>query len=252
VPPEYDASRAAYSNTRRSDPRFAALIERALGDARTVVNVGAGAGSYESPDREVIAVEPSETMRAQRPPDAPPAIAAYAEDLPLEDDSVDAALAAMTVHHWDDQRRGLAEMRRVARRRVVIFTYDASQAESLWLVRDYLPEIAEFDRERFLPIDELVEALGPAEASVERVPIPHDCRDGLLGAFWRRPERYLDPALLPGNSAFTGIGQEALERGLAKLRNDLDSGAWRHSYGGLLSREELDVGYRLVTAELGG
>ena len=183
VPPEYDASRAAYTLTRQPDPRFAAAIERALGDARTVVNVGAGAGAYESPDREVIAVEPSETMRAQRPPGAAPALAARAEQLPLDDDSVDAALATLTVHHWDDQLRGLAEMRRVARKRVVVFTFDAAEAEALWLVRDYLPEIAAYDRERFLTIDELVEALAPAEAAVELVPIPHDCRDGFLGAY---------------------------------------------------------------------
>ncbi|MEA2448619.1 MAG: hypothetical protein QOG63_551 [Thermoleophilaceae bacterium] len=251
MPPEYDASRAAYALTRRSDPRIAAAIERALGDARSIVNVGAGPGAYESPDREVIAVEPSATMRAQRPAGSAPVIAGHAEDLPLEDDSVDAALAVLTTHHWDDQLRGLAEMRRVARKRVVVFTFDVEQAGAFWLVRDYLPEIAEVDRRRFMPIDELVVALEPAEASVERVPIPHDCRDGFLGAFWRRPERYLDPALLPGNSAFGAIDPKALERGLAKLSNDLAAGAWRRRYGGLLSREELDVGYRLVIAELG-
>src|SRR3954453_16778303 len=229
--PQYDESRATYSLTRRPDPHFAAAIERALGDARTVVNVGAGAGAYESPDREVVAIEPSATMRAQRAPDAAPAIPAYAEELPLDADSVDAALAVMTVHHWRDPRRGLAEMARVARRRVVIFTYDPDQAETLWLVRDYLPEIAAYDRMRFMPIDELVEALGATEVAVERVPIPHDCRDGFLGAFWRRPERYLDPALLPGNSAFTGIERGALRRGLDDLRTDLDSGAWRRRYG---------------------
>src|SRR3954454_22080228 len=183
VPPEYDASRATYALTRQTDPSIAAAIERALGNARTVVNVGAGAGSYEAGDREVIAIEPSETMRAQRPPGAAPAIDAYAEDLPLEDDSVDAALAAMAVHHWDDPRRGLAEMRRVARKRAVVFTYDPTQMDALWLVRDYLPEIADHDRERYLGIGELAAALG-GEAHVERVPIPHDCRDGLLGAFW--------------------------------------------------------------------
>jgi SAM-dependent methyltransferase len=198
----------------------------------------------------VVAIEPSATMRAQRGADAAPAIPAYAEELPLEDDSVDAALAVMTVHHWRDPRRGLAEMARVARRRVVIFTYDPDQAETLWLVRDYLPEIADYDRARFMPIGDLVAALGAAEASVERVPIPHDCRDGLLGAFWRRPERYLDPALLPANSALAGIGRGALRRGLDDLRNDIDSGAWRRRYGGLLALEELDVGYRLLRAEL--
>jgi SAM-dependent methyltransferase len=249
VPPEYDASRATYALTRQTDPSIAAAIERALGDARSVVNVGAGAGSYESAGREVIAVEPSETMRAQRPADAAPAIDAYAEDLPLEDDSVDAALATMTVHHWDDQCRGLAEMRRVARRRVVVLTFDIAHAGDLWLVRDYLPEIAELDAKRFLPIEEQAAAIG-GETRIDRVPIPHDCRDGLLGAFWRRPERYLDPALLPGNSAFSALPPEVLQHGLDKLRNDLDSGAWRRRYGGLLSRDELDVGYRLLVAEL--
>jgi SAM-dependent methyltransferase len=249
VPPEYDASRATYALTRQTDPSIAAAIELALGDARTVVNVGAGAGSYESRDREVIAIEPSETMRAQRPPDAAPAIAAYAERLPLGDDSVDAALAAMTVHHWDDQRRGLAEMRRVARKRVVVFTYDIAHATDLWLLRDYLPEVVALDAARFLPIEEQAAALG-GETRVERVPIPHDCRDGLLGAFWRRPERYLDPALRPGNSAFMALPPDVLGRGLDKLRNDLDSGAWRRRYGGLLSRDELDVGYRLLVSEL--
>ncbi len=210
---EYDASRATYALTRRTDPSIAAAIEHALGGARTVVNV------------------------------------ADAEDLALEDDSVDAALAAMTVHHWDDPRRGLAEMRRVARRRVVLFTYDIAHARDLWLVRDYLPEIVAIDERRFLPIEQQAAAIGGA-TRIERVPIPHDCRDGLLGAFWRRPERYLDPALLPGSSALSALPPEVLERGLGKLRNDLDSGAWRRRYGGLLSREELDVGYRLVVAEL--
>jgi SAM-dependent methyltransferase len=250
VPPEYDASRATYTLTRRPDPHLAAAIERALGDARSLVNVGAGAGAYEPRDREVIAVEPSATMRAQRPAGAVPAIAAHAEALPLADDSVDAALAVLSVHHFDDQKRGLAEMRRVARDRVVLFTFDPAQTGAFWLVRDYLPEIGTLDRVRFLPIDELVAALDAAAVSVERVPIPHDCRDGFLGAFWRRPERYLDPELLPGNSAFTGLAPETLQRGLAQLANDLEAGAWRRRYGGLLSLEELDLGYRLVIAEL--
>jgi SAM-dependent methyltransferase len=250
MPPEYDASRATYTLTRQPDPRLAAAIQRALGDARSIVNVGAGAGAYEPRDREVIAIEPSATMRAQRPRDAVPALTAFAEDLPLADDSVDAALAVLSVHHFDDQRRGLAEMRRVARRRVVVFTFDPAETDAFWLVRDYLPEIATLDRIRFMPIDKLVAALGAPEVSVERVPIPHDCRDGFLGAFWRRPERYLDPELVPGNSAFAGLEPKALERGLAKLANDLEAGAWKRRYGGLLSREELDVGYRLVIGEL--
>jgi SAM-dependent methyltransferase len=244
---EYDASRAAYTATRRTDPRIAALVERALGDARTVVNVGAGAGSYESPDREVIAIEPSATMRAQRPPDAAEAIDARAEELPLEDDSVDAAMAILTLHHWADPISGLRELRRVARGRVVLLTFDPAAADSFWLVRDYLPELAAVDGARFPTIDETVGALG-GKATVERVPIPHDCRDGFLGAFWRRPERYVEPAVRPGISTFGELDPEVLERALAKLATDVESGAWRRRYGGLLALGELDIGYRLITA----
>jgi SAM-dependent methyltransferase len=243
---EYDASRAAYAATRRTDPRIAVAIERALGRSRTVVNVGAGAGSYESPDREVIAVEPSATMRAQRPPDAPEAIDARAESLPFDDGSVDAATAILTVHHWQDPAAGLRELRRVASGPVVVLTFDPDASEAFWLVRDYLPEIGAIDRARFPPIAAAVEALGGA--SVERVPIPHDCRDGFLGAYWRRPERYLEPAVRPGISCFGEIDPAALDEALKLLRNDLDSGAWRRRYGGLLSRQELDVGYRLVVS----
>jgi SAM-dependent methyltransferase len=245
---EYDESRSTYAVTRRPDPRIAAVIEQALGDARTVVNVGAGAGSYETAGREWIAIEPSATMRAQRPPGAAEAIDAQAEALPLAADSVDAALAVLTVHHWRDPARGLAELQRVARGPVVVLTFDPEQSDSFWLVRDYLPEIAALDRERMLTIEATVEALG-GDATVERVPIPHDCRDGFLGAFWRRPERYLDPALTPGISAFSDLDPALLERARAKLRNDLDSGAWRRRNGGLLSREELDLGYRLLVAK---
>jgi SAM-dependent methyltransferase len=244
---EYDASRAAYTATRRADPRLAARIERALGGARTVLNVGAGAGSYESPEREVTAVEPSEAMRAQRPPDAVEAIEARAEELPIEDASVDAAMAILTVHHWDDPMRGLRELRRVARGPAVVLTFDPRQAGAFWLVRDYLPEAGALDRERFPSIEATVEALG-GRSTVERVPIPHDCRDGFLGAFWRRPELYLEPAVRPGISNFGDLDPAVLERALAKLRNDLDSGAWRRRYGGLLSRDELDIGYRLVVS----
>jgi SAM-dependent methyltransferase len=244
---EYDASRAAYTATRRTDPRIAAAIERALGDARTVLNVGAGAGSYESPERDVTAVEPSQTMRAQRPPGAPEAIDARAEDLPFDNDSFDAAMAILTVHHWADQAKGLRELRRVARGPVVVLTFDPHESEAFWLVRDYLPEIATIDRGRLPTIPATIEALG-GEAEVERVPIPHDCRDGFLGAYWRRPERYLQPAAMAGISCFAELDASVLERALERLRNDVESGAWRRRYGGLLSREELDIGYRLVVA----
>jgi len=244
---EYDASKATYAITRQGDPRIAAAIERALGPARTVLNVGAGAGSYESAAREVTAVEPSATMRAQRPEGAARAIDARAEALPFEDASFDAATAILTVHHWDDLGRGLAELRRVARGPVVVLTFDPDEADAFWLVRDYLPEIATLDKGRIARLDFTATALG-GRVEVERVPIPHDCRDGFLGAYWRRPELYLEPAVRPGISSFGGIDTDVLERGLAKLRNDLDSGAWLRRYGGLLSLEELDIGYRLLVS----
>lgn len=244
---KYDASRATYAITRRGDPRIAAQIERALGDAQTVVNVGAGAGSYEPPDRDVTAVEPSPVMRAQRAAGAAEAIAASAESLPFEDGSFDAAMATLTVHHWSDPALGLRELRRVARGAVVVLTFDPDQSGAFWLVRDYLPEIAALDRDRIPAIAETVDALGGG-CSIEPVPIPHDCRDGFLGAFWRDPERYLDPAVTPGISAFGDLDPAVLGRARAKLRNDLDSGAWRRRYGGLLSRDELDLGYRLIVA----
>jgi SAM-dependent methyltransferase len=247
---EYDASRAAYTATRRTDPRIAARIERALGDARTVVNVGAGAGSYESPEREVVAVEPSATMRAQRPDGAAEAIEAWAESLPFDDASFDAATAILTVHHWADPSAGLRELRRVARGPVVVLTFDPEQSGAFWLVRDYLPEVAALDRQRIPAIERVVEAL-PGRVNVERVPIPHDCRDGFLGAFWRRPEVYLEPAVRPGISAFGDLDPAVLDRALERLRNDVDSGAWRRRYGGLLGRDELDIGYRLVVARPG-
>src|SRR3954453_15512472 len=186
-------------------------------------------------------------MRAQRPPATVRAVDAGAEELPFEDASFDAASAILTIHHWEDPPRGLAELRRVSRGPVVVLTFDPDECEAFWLVRDYLPQIAAFDRRRLPPIDTVVEALG-GDCHVERVPIPHDCRDGFLGAYWRRPELYLEPAVRPGISAVDALPEEALERALGQLRNDLDSGAWQRRYGGLLSLEELDIGYRLVVA----
>src|SRR4051812_32087411 len=186
-------------------------------------------------------------MRAQRPPAASAAIDARAEQLPLDDGSADAAMAILTLHHWSDPAAGLRELRRVARGPVVVLTFDPAAAESLWLVRDYLPELAEIDRARFPTIAETVDALG-GRVKIERVPIPHDCRDGFLGAFWRRPERYLEPAVRPGISTFGELDPGVLARGLGKLQGDLESGAWRRRYGGLLGLEELDIGYRLLTS----
>src|SRR5919199_672335 len=152
---------AVYAATRREDPDLRRRIEAALADARTVVNVGAGAGSYEPGDRHVVAIEPSDVMAAQRPRDLAPAVRASAGALPLRDGSVDAAMAVLTVHHWDEEReRGVRELRRVARDRVGIVTYAAGVSAGMWLMRDYWPERAGLDRRIFPPVAELAAALG--------------------------------------------------------------------------------------------
>lgn len=243
----YEERGAGYAVVRRPDPRIEAAVRRALGDARSVVNVGAGTGSYEPRDLEVIPVEPSAVMRSQRPEELPAAVDGRAEALPLPDGAADAALALLTVHHWGDPSAGLAELRRMAQRRVVVLTWDPAFAGRLWLVRDYLPEAAELDRRRFQPLEQVVAALGGAD--VEVVPVPHDCTDGFLGAYWRRPERYLDPAVQPGISTFHLLDRDVVERALARLAADLDSGAWARRNAGLLQLEELDLGYRLLVAE---
>ena len=240
----YDEIGRTYTATRAEEPRIAARLHAALGDAATVVNVGAGAGAYEPPDRWVLAVEPSETMIAQRPPGAAPVLRATAEALPLADATVDAAMAVLTVHHWSDWRAGVAEMLRVARSRVVVWSFDPDAIDEFWLVRDYLPEIAELDRGRFPPVAEFAEALGGAR--VEAVPIPRDCCDGVLAAFYARPERYLDPVVRAGMSPFAVIDAEPA---MARLADDLRTGAWDERWGWLREEPELEAGYRLFVAE---
>jgi len=241
----YDRLGVTYTATRREDPRLAAAIHAALGDAVTVVNVGAGTGSYEPRDRRVVAVEPSRVMIAQRPRDAAPAVVASAEDLPLADDSVDAAMAVLTDHHWPDRARGLAEMRRVARRRAVVFQHDPSVAADFWLARDYLPTFLR--RLRGKRLTDMMAPLGDVE--LRPVPIPHDCRDGFLGAFWRRPEAYLDPEVRAGVSVFALLPEDEVAAAVDALRADLRSGAWARRNAGILEREELDLGFRVVVAE---
>jgi len=242
----YDRLGRTYTATRRTDPRIAAAVWSALDDARTVVNVGAGTGSYEPRDRWVLAVEPSETMLRQRPPGAAPAIRASAEALPLADGAVDAAMALMTIHHWSDWRAGIAEMRRVAPARVVVWTFDVDAMDALWVVRDYLPEVKEFDRARTPPIADVVDALGGAD--VRAVPIPHDCQDGVLAAFYARPEAYLDPAVRAGMSPFHVLDAGVVDAAMARLAEDLRSGAWEERHGEVRRLEALDAGYRLLVA----
>ena len=237
----YDAIGGGYAATRRTDPRIAARIWAALGDARTVVNVGAGTGSYEPPDRDVTAVEPSAVMRAQRPPQAAPCLAADAGRLPFRDGSFDAAMAVLSDHHWPDPIAGLREMRRVARR-VVVFQFDTSHPERFWLTRDYLPEIAP---SRVGLATELAQAI---DARTEPVLVPWDCVDGFFEAYWRRPEAYLDEDVRRGISMWTSVGPDVERRAVRSLGEDLASGRWVERNRELLDLEAAELGLRLLVA----
>ncbi|MEU8543652.1 methyltransferase domain-containing protein [Streptomyces sp. NPDC048717] len=242
----YETIGSAYPATRRTEPRIAAQVQAALGNARTVLNVGAGTGSYEPPDREVTSVEPSAVMRALRPADAAPCVAAEAESLPFADGSFDAAMAFSTIHHWHDPIAGLREMRRVARR-VVVFTHDSSDVgwrRRFWLSRDYLPEVAGLVVGR-PTINELADAIG---ARIEPVLIPWDCADGFFEAYWRRPEAYLEEHVRRAVSVWTRVGPEAERRAVDRLRDDLASGRWAERNRDLAGLDAAELGLRLLVA----
>jgi SAM-dependent methyltransferase len=240
----YDEIGQSYTTTRREDPRIASAIHAALGDARTVLNVGAGTGSYEPRDRRVIAIEPSAVMIASRPPGAARVVRARAEALPFGDSSFDATMAVLSDHHWEERARGLAELRRVARRRVVVFTWDPRFAETFWLTRDYLPG---FKRLPGMSIAGIARCLGGAR--IEPVPIPHDCGDGFFHAFWRRPAAYLDERVRAGASVFARLQERENADMVRRLKSDLETGAWEQRNAELLDLDELDLGYRLLIAE---
>ena len=244
----YDTIGRGYSDSRRPDPRIASAIWGALGEASSVVNVGAGSGSYEPADREVIAVEPSALMIAQRPPDAALAIQAAAEALPLADQAVDAAMAVLTMQHWEDAEQGLRELKRVVRRRVVLVTMDVEVLGRFWLIRDYLPETLADHAAGFPLISRLLAVLPGASTTV--IPVPRDCCDGFMAAFWGRPEAYLDPAIRAATSPWHQAPPTTVARALDHLERDLASGEWDRRYGRLRRRRELDVGLRLVVADV--
>jgi SAM-dependent methyltransferase len=251
APSLYDRIGRGYSGGRRSDPNVAAAIEAALGEARSVLNVGAGTGSYEPPGREVVAVEPSTEMASQRAPGAARVVQASAESLPFEDDSFDAAMALLSDHHWSERDAGLLEMRRVARQRVVLLNTDPALAERFWLTRDYLPGFLDLIPPPYRSTGywrlELERLLGVLE--VRPVPIPHDCGDGFYHAYWRRPEAYLDPRIRQSISVFHRLPEAEVADAARRLRRDLDSGRWEERNAALLAEPELDLGLRLVIAE---
>ncbi len=250
--PRYDRIGHGYAGTRREDPALRERILAALGDCATVVNVGAGSGSYEPSDRHVIAIEPSDVMAAQRPVGRVPALRGSSAPLPLRDGDVDAAMAVLTIHHWDDDAEaGVRELRRVARGPVVIVTIDVEVCAAMWLYRDYLPEAADLDRATFPKIDDVVAWLG-GSVDVETVPTSRDTPDWTLASFWAHPGRVLDPTARSGTSAFARMPGRVVERAVAELSRDLRDGTWNERNADLLALDELDVGTRLLVGHPSG
>ena len=257
----YERIGRTYTATRHPDARIAGAIWAALGDARTVLNVGAGTGNYEPTDRELTALEPSPVMIAQRPPGLAPVVQGRAEDLPFDDGSFDAVMAILSDHHWSDRRRGLSELRRVARRRVVLFNANPGEADLFWLTTEYLPEFLELIPARYRRpgapshrsqrsgawLDELQATLG--EVALTAVPVPHDCTDGFYGAYWRRPEAYLDRTVRAGISVFAQLSSGAVDRAIDALSADLETGRWHERHRELLRTDELHLGYYVIAAE---
>jgi SAM-dependent methyltransferase len=243
--PVYDRIGRQYTANRRADPRWEALVAGQIGDARRIVNVGAGTGSYEPAGREVVAIEPSMVMLGQRAPDAAPAVRAVAADLPVRTGWADVVMAILTAHHWADWGRGLAELCRVAPRRVV-FAIDFEIHSRFWLLQEYLPEVLEHTLRCAPTADVIADAIG-ATTTIE-MPVYRDLEDGVLGAYWSRPERYLDHQVRANNSGTALAHPETTARGIARLEADLDSGAWHERHAELLERDSIDMGYRLLVA----
>jgi SAM-dependent methyltransferase len=250
--PVYDTIGLGYIAHRRAEPRWEALIHEQLGDGRVVVNVGAGTGNYEPVNRALVAVEPSTVMVGQRPPGAAPVVRASGSALPVASDCADVALAILTLHHWDDWAAGLAELCRVAPRRVVL-TMDFEMHADFWFLRDYVPEVREATRVLEPGYVAVAEAIGTGGCNVDVIPlpVPRDMQDGVLGAYWCRPEAYLDPAVRANCSGLALADPAVVARGVAALEADLASGAWQRRHRDLAELEAIDLGYRLVVANVG-
>lgn len=248
--PLYDGIGVTYATTRRADPRIARQLRHAIGDAHSLVNVGAGAGSYEPEDVPTVAVEPSRVMIDQRPAGSAPVVQARAEQLPFAAGTFDVAMASLTVHHWSDPAAGVAELKRVSARQVVLTWDPGPVADSFWFASEYLPEASE--REQDLPTaGPIAEMLGPGTRTVT-VEVPADCTDGFYAAFWARPEAYLDPQVRAGMSAVALTEPALVDEGVRRLRVDLGSGAWDRRHGHLRELDSLDLGYRILVADRGG
>jgi hypothetical protein len=243
---DYDKYGSNYAQQRRTDPRIADFVHRAIGPARTVLNVGAGAGSYEPEDRYVLAIEPSASMRAQRPAGLSPAIDGVAEKLPLDDKSVDASMALVTVHQWTDLAKGLGELRRVTRGPIVIMTFDRDALDAYWLAK-YAPELIAAEHRRYPPIEKILSGLG-GRTKVTTIPVPIDCVDGFTEAFYARPERFLDPAVRRSQSAWGFVANEDQERFVKDLSGDLESGVWEQKYGEWRKLPHFEGSMRLIVA----
>jgi hypothetical protein len=244
---DYDEHGHCYSARRRPDPRIASRIHTALGDARTVANVGAGSGSYEPDDRYVLAFEPSHVMRAQRPPGMAPAISARAESLPLDDKSVDAAMAILTIHHWTGQITGLKELRRIARGPVAVLTVDVTVLPRYWLLADYAPEVIEINSRCFPAVELVAESLG-GTVSVEPIPVPADCSDGFVEAYWARPEAFLDDEIRAAQATWRSLPPGVESRAISRLAADLANGRWDKRHGHLRGQSSYDAGLVLIVS----
>ena len=242
----YDTIGKGYNARRRADPRIAAGIVSALGGGQSVLNIGAGTGSYEPSDRQVVALEPSAVMISQRGVTAAPVIQGMAEQLPFSDNSFDAAMGLLTLHHWTDWQAGLLEAMRVVRQRLVLFSW-VGYTNDFWLT-DYFPEIGPISSEGFPTPEDIATVMGSFECVP--VPVPYDCQDGFLCSYWRRPAAYLDPMVRQAISTFARIGDQ--ESRLARLATDLETGVWAQKYATILDAEDMDYGYRLMTFEKSG
>ncbi len=243
--PRYDTIGRGYLAHRRADPRWEAVVFEHVADADRIVNVGAGTGSYEPPGRSLLAVDPSSVMIDQRPADSAPAVRASGSALPFFSRCADVAMAILTVHHWDDWAAGLGEMCRVAPRRLVL-GIDFDLHASFWLLEEYLPEVAEHTRSIGPGVDAIATAIGATSTVPLLVPV--DMVDGVLGAYWRHPEAYLDPAVRANCSGLALADPAVIARGAAALAADLESGAWHERHADLLTCDSLDLGYRLVVS----